>query len=111
MNCSVDDLMSIFAGDNTVREECVQLEEFEDRFQVLSIEEQDLIEKRDHASFTSDYVNGMFNELNEIGQARFFAEEGQYIGNDALLIQLLPDFMYGILKQTEEEQLMNSSLN
>ena len=26
----------------------------------------------------------MFNELNEIGQARFFAEEGQYIGNDAL---------------------------
>ena len=53
----------------------------------------------------------MFNELNEIGQARFFAEEGQYIGNDALLIQLLPDFMYGILKQTEEEQLMNSSLN
>ena len=55
VNCSVDDLMSIFAGDNTVREECVQLEEFEDRFQVLSIEEQDLIEKRNHASFTSDY--------------------------------------------------------
>jgi hypothetical protein len=84
VNCSVDDLMSIFGGDNTVREECVQFEEFEDRFQVLSFEEQNLIEKRNHASFTSDYVNGMFNELNEIGQARFFAEEGQYIGNDAL---------------------------
>ena len=84
VNCSVEDLMSIFSGDNTVAEECVQLEEFEDRFWVLSMEESILIEYRDKASSAASYVNGMFNEIAEIGQASFFAEEGNFNGNDAL---------------------------
>ena len=82
VNCSFEDLLTIFTEYEST--ECLEIQDFNEAFDQLDYERQALIEKKDHAKLTSEYVTGMFNEINRIGQEKFFSEPNEYMGNSAL---------------------------